>query len=171
MSLVIIWFLGTVDLVQAEECSVQDYDSTEEPDFDCPSPGEGILAPDLSPPEAIAVHEGETVTAQWDGALVPRDRLIQLGARLQAVRRLRWLDRLRVRAEYEVELGYIDEVASARQNLLDAEVRHYREEMVANERRAESAQQWYRSVWFGLIMGFVAAGVLVGLTAYLVSSL
>ena len=157
--------------VHCEECILQDYDGEEAPDFDCPSPGEELISPDLNPPPAIPVREGQAVISEWEGALVPRERLIAIGLKLKAIRRLRWLDRLRLRHEFEIELQYLEEVAEARQALLDAEVRHYRERMNMSENRVNSAEKWYRSIWFGVIIGLLLSGVLVGLSVYLVSIL
>lgn len=151
---------------EGQDCDRQDYDSTKAPDFNCPGPEEESLVPPLSPPKAVPVHQGEGVVADWDGALVHRDRLILLGLKLSAVRRLRWADRLRVTKRCDIELEYLREQNEIREELFEQQNEAQRERALAAERRVRSAEAWYRSWWFGAILGFTGAAALVALAAY-----
>lgn len=151
-------------------CGPQEYDSKAAPDFDCPGPEEEALTPDIDLPPSSPVRQGETVEAPWDGALVHRDRLIQLGLRLKAVRRLRWADRLRLAERYQLELEHVENTRRIAQELLDAQVATLRQRAAAAERRASSSSVWYRSIWFGLLLGIISSAVLViGAAAVLTS--
>lgn len=151
-------------------CPPQDYDSITPPNFECPSPEEPVMVPDLSPPASIPVRQGESVTAPWDGALVHRNRLLELGLRVQGLRRLRWVDRLRLQAEYDIEQDYAEELCTARVGLAEAQRDAYQEQLLASEARVVSEQAWYRSWWFGVVIGVLATGGVVALTAYALSS-
>jgi len=157
--------------VWAESCTPQDYTSTTAPNFECPSPEEEALTPNLSPPPAIPVHTGECSPAPWDGALVHRDRLVLLGLKLQAVRRLRWSDTLRFRALYTVELNHARREEELVTRALEEQVVTYRERALQAEQRTGNATAWYRSWWFGFVLGVVSAGGLVALAAYVVTAL
>jgi hypothetical protein len=156
----------SIALAEPRVCGPQNYDSETEPDFECPSPTELEMVPRLRPPPSVPVEVGDIVEAQWEGAVVHRDRLIQMGLTIRALRRLRWADRLRIHAEYEIRLTHQTEVCDARLEHAEERTEVYREALgVANE-RVSSAQAWYRSWWFGYLMGVLSAGALVALTAY-----
>lgn len=163
LALIILW--PSMSLAE-QHCGPQDYDSEEQPNFDCPGPGELELRVDLGPPASVPVHQGEEVVAPWDGALVHRDRLLEVGLSLRAVRRLRWADRLRLAEEYEIRLLYEQRLATARLQFAQQQRDAYQDRATAAERRAQSAQAWWRSpaLWFAI--GVVVAGALVALTAY-----
>lgn len=163
MTLVLLW----PSVATAEQhCGPQNYDSDEQPNFDCPGPGELELRVDLHPPASVPVHQGEEVVAQWDGALVHRDRLLEVGLSLKAVRRLRWLDRLRLTEEFEIRIHYEEQVAEARLRFAEEQRDVYRERATAAESRARSAEAWWRSpaLWFAV--GIIVAGALTAVTAY-----
>jgi len=147
-------------------CGPQNYDIEEEPDFDCPGPNELEMIPDLRPPPSVAVEAGDIVEVQWEGAVVHRDRLIQMGLRIRALRSLRWSDRLRIHAEYQIRLTHQEETAAARLEHAEERVEVYQEALGRANERVSSAGAWYRSWWFGYLMGVLSAGALVALTAY-----
>jgi len=153
------------------ECARQDYDSKQAPDFDCPGPEEEVLTPDLQAPPSIPVHQDEEVVPQWDGALVHRDRLVLIGLKLRAVRQIRWVERLRLSELHQIELAYVREQNAIREELLERQAVAARERALAAESRTDRAQAWYRSVWFGLILGFTAAAALVVAAAYIVTAI
>jgi hypothetical protein len=141
-----------------QNCKIQNYDSETAPNFHCPGPGETELVPSLNPPESVPVQDGEQVTAPWDGAVVHRDRLIEMGLKLTAVRRLRWLDRLQLAARYTVETEFNSRLATARIEFY--EQRQRETALAAQQLREElkSSSTWYRSLWFGILLGsFITA--------------
>ncbi len=152
-------------------CGPQDYDSKQAPDFDCPSPEEEALIPRLNPPPSIPVHQGKVVEAPWDGALVHRDRLVEYGLKLKALRRLRWADRLYIAERYRIEIEHVRETATIREGLLEEQAEYYSEQALAAERRARSATAWYRSWWFGFLSGTLVSAALVALAAYVVTAI
>lgn len=165
--LIIVLIFMWPSVASAERhCGPQNYDSADQPDFDCPGPGELELRVDLNPPASVPVHQGQEVMVEWDGALVHRDRLLEVGLNLRAVRRLRWLDRLRLAEEYEIRILYERRVAEARLQFAQQQRDVYRDRATAAERRVQSANAWWRSpaLWFAI--GVVVAGALVALTAY-----
>lgn len=171
-TLILVLALALPVRVFAEDvCEPQDYDSEDEPNFNCPSPEEGLLVPHLNPPASIPVAEGESVTAPWDGALVHRDRMLKLGSTITAVRRLRWNDRLRLLAEYRIMLNYSEEICDANANHSHAETEIYREALQTANERVESSQAWFRSPWFGFTIGFISAAALVALSAYVLMAI
>lgn len=166
-ALVIILILTFPVAVHAEEyCQPQDYDSEDQPDFDCPGPEEGLLVPRLNPPPSIPVVEGESLSAPWEGALVHRDRLLRMGTTITAIRRLRWNDRVRLLTEYQILLSYNSDICDANANHAQAEIEFYREALDTANERVQSSRAWHKSWWFGFTVGIVSAGALVALTAY-----
>lgn len=147
-------------------CPPQDYASEEEPNFDCPSPGEREMVPDLNPPASVPARTGVAVTPPWDGALVHRDRLVELGLRVHALRRLRWADTLRLAAQYAVGLEHAQELGRVQLEQMTAQRDAYRERWQAAEERASRAERWWHSPAFWVGVGIVVAGCLVALTAY-----
>jgi len=152
----------------AEEaiCGPQDYASSSQPDFECPSPGETEMVPDLHPPASIPVTIGTQTKAVWDGALVHRDRLVEVGLRVRAIRRLRWADSLRMAAEYAVNLEHVRTVSRIQLEHMSAQRDAYEERWRAAEERVLRSERWWRSptLWIGV--GMVIAGCLFGLAAY-----
>lgn len=160
-------------------CGPQDYDGEAPPDFTCPGPEEAALSVDLDAPRSVSVRVGfkildeegqELLTLAWEGAVVHRNRMVEVGMRTHAVRRLRWADRLRLRREYNIRLQHQSDVAHARLDLIEEQRNAYREQARQANRRANTAHAWWRSpaLWFAI--GVIVAGVLVALTAYGLSS-
>lgn len=149
-----------------QHCGPQDYDSEEAPDFDCPGPGERDLTPRLNPPASVPVHQGQELVVEWEGALVHRDTLLEVGLALKASRRLRWADRLRIHQEYAIRIRYLEQVAEARQTFAEEQRDAYEERARAAEQRAASSQAWWRSPALWFTIGIITAGALVALTAY-----
>ena len=158
-----------------EPCGPQDYEGEAPPDFACPGPEEAALSVDLDAPRSIPVRVGfkildeegqELLTLSWEGAVVHRNRMIELGMRTHAIRRLRWADRLRLRREYDIRLQHQGDVAQARLELIEEQRDAYQDQARRAERRASTAHAWWRSpaLWFGI--GVIVAGILVALTAY-----
>lgn len=157
--------------VSAQEiCGPQDYSSETQPNFECPSPGESEMVPDLHPPASVPTKVGVTITPLWDGALVHRDRMLELGLRIQGLRRLRWADRIHSAAEYDVELQYSRELCSTRVGLAESQRDAYQEQLQLSQERVAHEQSWYRSWWFGVVVGVIGTAAVVALTAYALSA-
>lgn len=166
LTVLLLVLLFPIPSVAQTICPPQDYTIASQPNFDCPSPGEAEMVPDLRAPVSIPVHSGEAVAAPWDGALVHRDRLVELGLRVHALRRLRWADTLHLAAQYAVNLEHVQELGRVQLEHMTAQRDAYQERWQAAEERASRAERWWHSpaLWVGV--GVVVAGCLVALTAY-----
>jgi hypothetical protein len=161
-------------------CGPQNYDLPQPPDFTCPSPDESGLVPDLNPPPSISVQTGwKLLNAQgqvvknieYDGAIVHRDKLIEMGLKLHAVRRLRWADRLRLKGEYDVGLQHCEDTHVAEEKLLRTQRDDVQARLTVQERLTSDANHWSRSWMFGFLIGFLTMGLTVMLAAYALSAL
>ena len=152
------------------ECERQNYDSDEPPDFSCPSPDEDVLVPDFDLPASIPVEEGQSVLAPWPAALVARERLVYLGLRIRALRRLRWLDRQVARQRLEIETRYQRDVAQATISAEREQIASLRQYIERLEQSLSAETAWYRSTWFGLVLGIVISGALVAITAVVIAN-
>jgi len=152
-------------------CGPQNYDSKQAPNFDCPGPEEGALIPRLNPPRSVPMKQGDIAEAQWDGALVHRDRLVEYGLKLKALRRLRWADRLYIAERFRIEVAHARETATIRETLLEEQAEYHQERATAAERAVRRAGAWYRSWWFGFLSGTLVAAALVALAAYVVTAI
>jgi len=152
-------------------CTPQNYALDEQPDFDCPGPGEAELIVPTTAPASVPVEAGQTITAEWSGALVHRDRLIYVGLRLKAVRRLRWLDTRLSVERAEIEETHRNEVAEANEEFCNQRVQHYQDQVATARAAVGRAGAWYRQFWFGLTVGLVISGALIALAAYVVTAI
>lgn len=150
-----------------EECVEQDYERVEEPDFNCQSPGERTLVPDLDPERTIPVGYGEQFVAPWDGGFVDVDRLIEVGLRVKALRRLRWLDNIRLMGEARLRLEHAERVLAVVKEQHEIRVEQYRRALNEANQRTSRATAWYRSWVFGFLVGIVSAAVVAVLGIYI----
>ena len=149
-------------------CEEQVYDNRDEPpNFECPSPGESALVQDLGAEPSVPLEAGEEFTAYWDGAFVHRDRLIEIGLRIKAIRRLRWSDRVLVADEKRLQLEHASRTAAIRLESARERIEHYREALSEANSRTEKAQAWYRSWVFGFLVGVVSVGIISALGIYM----
>ena len=161
--LVLLWH---APCIAQTVCGPQNYDLEDEPNFECPSPGEAEMVPDLNPPASVGVEAGDLLEAMWDGVLMHRHRVLELGLTIRALRRLRWADRLHLAEEYRIELEHAAEVAAARLEFAQEERDAYEERWRQAEQRAERSRAWWRSPALWFTVGVLTAGALVALTAY-----
>lgn len=166
VTLITLLLLASPCYAQERICGPQDYTSQTQPDFECPSPGEEEMVPDLHPPSSVPVRAGAPVTPPWEGALVHPNRMVELGLRIHALRRLRWADTLRLAAEYQVNLDHVRELGRIQLEHMTEQRDAYEERWRAAEERAAASERWWHSpaLWVGV--GIVVAGGLVALTAY-----
>jgi tetrahydromethanopterin S-methyltransferase subunit B len=149
--------------VRGEECATQNYDSDQEPNFECVGPGEQLFSAQSTPPNSIPVREGQSIVAPWEGALVHRDRLINFGLKIMALRRLRWLDRLRLREQNLIEINYRERLAENSNG--------FNEQLIATcNQTVERVSAWYKSFWFGLTLGLIVGfGLTLGVTLAIIN--
>ena len=74
----------------AAPCTKQIYtDHKNAPRYDCPGPGENSLVPRLQLKTSAVLELGKK--APWAGILMDKNRVMTLGLRIKALRRLRYL--------------------------------------------------------------------------------
>lgn len=168
--IVLLLLLTVPSMVFAENnCRHQNYDSDEQPDFECPSPGEDVMVPRGETPLSIPVGRGDVVEMPWEGALVHRNKLIEIGLRLQAVRRLRWADRLQLRSLHDLENNYQRGVCDAHIEQAVARADAYQDQLFQANSVIKSERVWYKTVWFGFLSGILVSAAVVTLAVYLLS--
>ena len=169
--------LSTTALADERPCTQQNYaDAKQEPRYDCPGPGEAALVPDVPLKPSMGLTRGTTVkrpgkpaiTLKDERLLMGKQRVISLGMRIKALRRLRWLDLHKGAAVLEVERQYLSKVAAARQALRDSQLKSYKQQLAEAREQRDRARAWYRSWTFGLVVGVVltsAATVAIAVAA------
>lgn len=149
-----------------EVCGPQDYDSTQQPDFSCRSPDEDVMVPDLAPFDSVALAAGDTFVAEWEGSFVDRNRLIEVGMRVRALRRLRWADRVKLRRQFDIHLEHVRDLSQAQLDYMAAQLDAYRDQLGRANERVGSSQSWWRSPTLWLAIGVVVTAGLVAVSAY-----
>lgn len=167
LAILIIVLYPTSLFGESEECSEQNYDNVEEqPDFACPGPGENSMVPDYAPPDSIPVVMDEYLVAPWDGAFVHVNRLLEIGMRLKAVRRLRWADRARLLQHKRLEIEHAALMAAAHREYAVNRMEQYRKALREANNRTKQATAWYRSWAFGFLLGALSVGIVAALAIY-----
>lgn len=151
------------------QCPDQDYSAASAPDFGCVSPGERDMAPQLGAPDSLPVRSGETVTAPWDGALVHRDRLLEVGLQIKGLRRLRWIDRLQLSGNYTAQRDYLEALLVAEQAHQERLRDRYEAQLDKLNEQLTKSSAWYRSAWFGIVVGIAVTSLAVAALAFLLN--
>ena len=160
-------------------CGPQDYDGASAPDFTCPGPEEAALSADLRPPRSLAVRYGykllneegqELAVMTWEGAVVHRDKLVEMGLKLRAIRRLRWADRLHLRRNYDIRLQHQEELAESRLQMVRNQRDAYEERARQAREQAQRSRAWWRSPALWFCIGMIVTGALVALTGWALAS-
>lgn len=154
------WVLVFIILLSAPaaqgQCTKQVYsDPLIQPDFTCPSPGEDDLIPKLELRPSVGLEP--TQPAPWAGILMDRDRVFQLGLRIQALRRLRWNDNVGCAERLVAEIDYISQTKQATLNLCIAQRDNYKKQAETAQKEVSKAHKWYRSPALWFTAGFVIA--------------
>jgi len=144
-------------------CTKQDYNSHIEPDYECPGPGEEIIPqlPDAAPTVPQNPNDPNSPL------VLDKKRVINLGIRIQGLRRLRWIEFTRARLELENELRFYTLSAEADVNLANKQVENYKTQVVFLRNELEKERAWYKTWTFGFVLGLVV--VASGTTALAIS--
>lgn len=139
-------------------CTTQSYDSGKEPRYDCPGPGEAALTPTLKMRDSVGLTTGKK--APWEGVLLDRNRVITLGLKIKAVRRLRYLDMLERNDRVDAELKLAKANAAANLKLRTSQRDTYKSQVRVLRGELKEAKKWWRSWTFGFVLGLAvtAAG-------------
>ena len=144
-------------------CVDQGYaDPLKEPNYDCRGPGEDMLVPDTPSQPSIGVPAETQAPAQkWDGVLLDRIKVMELGLRIKAIRRLRWLDLHKSSDLLAIEQKYLRDTSTEKDKLAQSQVASYREQLVQTQAELSKSKAWYRSWTFGLVVGVVLTSAAV----------
>lgn len=160
-----------------EPCVQQDYsDPRVSPRWDCPGPGEGIVLPDIKFRPSLGLPVGSSyrksdstslIKLDYSALLLDKNKVIQLGLRIQGLRRLRWLDRHKGVEVLRVERKYVGTVLRAKIALEKSRVMTLRDQRDDARRQRDAACRWYRSWTFGLVVGIIVTTAAAGTIAYI----
>jgi len=142
-----------------ETCPMQVYTVPDkEPNYDCPSPQESVLIPDLPAKSSTGLKLGQA--APFDGVLLDKDRLLVLGLRIKALRRIRYVETISSAQTLKAEVAYQQKVGKAQQDLLSSQVGSYKAQLQNAQEELAKERRWYKSWTFGVVVGVVvtAAG-------------
>lgn len=158
-------------------CTEHNYnDPKREPDWSCQGPGEAALVPDTNARPSVGVVRGskvispdkKTVDVVADSILMDKDRVITLGMRVKALRRLRWLDLHKGKDLLEIEKKHATDVIQAKLELEQSRANEFKKQRDDARKQRDSSQKWYRSWTFGLIVGVVTTTAATIAVAYAV---
>lgn len=160
----------------AEPCVEQDYsDPDGRPRWDCPGPDEGVLLPDIKFKPSVGLDVGASyrktdkralIKLDYPAVLMDKDKVIQLGLRIQGLRRLRWLDMHRHDRLLEIEKKHVGAQLQAKIALEQSRVNALTGQRDEARRQRDEARKWYRSWTFGLVVGIVVTTAAAGGIAY-----
>jgi hypothetical protein len=119
-------------------------------------PSIGVMAGDQAPPQ------------KYDAVLLDRVKVLELGFRIRALRRLRWMDFHRGAELLAIEQRYLRETSTQKDKLASSQLASYRDQLQQAQAEISRAGAWYRSWTFGLVVGVIltsatAAGVAVAI--------
>jgi hypothetical protein len=98
---------------------------------------------------------GKAENLDYEAILVDRDKIVQLGLRIQGLRRLRWLERHKAMDTVEIEKKYMSDRLLAQIKLEQSRVQVAIQQRDDARKERDSSKRWYRSWTFGLILGVV----------------
>jgi hypothetical protein len=144
-------------------------DPAREPNYACRGPWEDLLVPDTQFKPSIGLPKGKAISLpalDYDAVLLDRSKVLELGLRIEAIRRLRWMDLHRSADLLTIEQKYLRDTAAEKDKLAQSQVESYKTQLVQTQAELAKERSWYRSWTFGLILGIVltsatAAGVAI----------
>jgi hypothetical protein len=145
-----------------EQCPKQTYtDPAKEPDYSCPSPGEDHLVPKLQLKASTKLLIGDR--APWTGILMDSGRVMVLGLRIEALRRLRWEDMMYCGEVAGAQIEYVEQTAKAELGLRTSQRDNYKNQAKELQEEVIKLTKWYRSpiLWFATGFVVAAAGAVV----------
>jgi hypothetical protein len=171
----LVFFLGILSAFSSP-CPPQSYSKTSNPDFNCPGPGElndppGSFANSIGVPlGSKVVIGGKTSAVSFDGLLLDKQRVIWLGLRIEALRKLRHLDLQKMSDLYVLKEDFVNKVFSEKLKSCESRSLQVKKRLqiefdkgMARELEIRHLQAWYRSpvLWFA-IGAVISAGAIFG---------
>ena len=139
-------------------------DPTREPNYACRGPWEDLLVPDTRSQPSVGLPKGKVISLpalDYDAVLLDRAKVLELGLRIEAIRRLRWMDLHRSADLLAIEQRYLRDTAAEKDKLAQSQVSSYRTQLQQSQAELSSARAWYRSWTFGVIVGVVLTAATV----------
>lgn len=137
-------------------CPTQIYtDAKKEPNYDCPSPGEDSLVPRLQLKTSVELVVKKP--APWSGILLDKNRVLTLGLRIKALRRIRWQENISFQEKLANEKKFDASMYQATLNLRTDQRDNYKKQTEALQKEVIRLNKWYRSPTFWFAAGFVTA--------------
>jgi hypothetical protein len=155
------WLALTVLLCSAPAyatapCTKQIYtDLKKEPNYSCPGPGEDSLVPRLQLKTSVELKVKKP--APWPGILMDKNRVMTLGLRIKALRRIRWQETIGWQEKLENEKKFQAAMYQATLNLRTSQRDNYKSQTKALQEEVIRLNKWYRSPTFWFATGFVVA--------------
>jgi hypothetical protein len=94
-----------------------------------------------------------------------KNKVLQVGLRITALRRLRYIDRLTAKDTLTNERLFLKASCEADKNLLLSQRESYKSQLEVTRRELARAGAWYRSWTFGMVVGILvtsAGAVAIG---------
>lgn len=145
-------------------CTAQDYSNPKKvPNWSCPGPDESIVVPTIRFEPSVGLKAGTTVSRKgaesillsYDAVLLDEEKVMQLGLRIQGLRRLRWLERHKASDLLVIEKKYLEGRVTAQIKLEQSRVKTAVAQRDRARKERDDARRWYRSWSFGLVVGIV----------------
>jgi hypothetical protein len=150
---------------QNPQCLAQDYSNPQmEPSYACPGPGEDALVPNLNPKASVPLKLG--VPAPWEGILLDKDKVLELGLRISALRRIRWMETTSAEEKLANEVKFTTQSLKADLDLRTSQRESYKQQVTQLQTELAKEKAWYRSWTFGVVVGVVVTTVAVVAVAY-----
>lgn len=160
----------------ARPCTTQNYsDPDKPPNWSCPGPDEGILLPDIAFQPSIGLESGSYVVLRgtqkrlvltYPAILMDSDKALQLGLRIQALRKLRWLERHKMAETIAIEKRYISDRLTAQLTLEKDRTKVALQQRDTALQELKRATRWYRSWTCGLVAGIITTAATAFAIAY-----
>jgi len=147
----------------ALDCPRQDYtDPKKQPDYSCPSPGEDSMVPRINLKASVELKK--QAKAPWAGILLDTNRVLLLGLRIKALRRIRWVETTQFQERRLIEKTYLEKEYKAEKTFLAKQRDNWKKQAMDAYKELESKRRWYnsRSFWFatGVVVTAAAATAL-----------
>ena len=147
------------------KCAKQNYlDVSTEPDYNCPSPGEDVIVPPLQLMASVTLdpNDSRMNIIPWAGILMDKNRVLMLGMRIKALRRLRYLDFRSNTEELTLSESFLQANCKINTKLAIAQRDNYKKRAISLNAEIAHRNKWYRSgpFWFATGVVTAAAGAI-----------
>ena len=160
-ALTVLLLLSTT--TYAADCPRQRYDKPDQqPDYNCPGPGEDSMVPRLQLKASVELKQAGK--APWAGILLDVNRVLVLGLRIKALRRIRWVETIQYQERRTIEKEYLISQHKVEKTFIAQQRDNWKKQAQDAYKELESGRRWYnsRSFWFatGVVVTAAAATAL-----------